>query len=214
MLRFQVHPRLFWQQADPPGGGDPPKADDPPKGDPPVEEEIEGASDKAKSAIKAARQERDTYKQSLTTLQEERDALAKKVTDQEEADRKKADDEAASKGEFEKLATKRTEERDKAVGEVATLKAENDQYKTALESGLKTGWDALPEAVRKLWKGDDDDVLGKYVFMSDPDTVELVTALTEKETARGNGPNPKTTGDGKTDVAAAQKSQQPIYSNF
>lgn len=200
----------MWSTEDPGGGGGGGEPQNPDgKGD--DLDRIEGLGDKGKEAIRKERADAKAARDEAKTLKDERDALLKDKTDREEADAKAREDEAKQKGEFEKLATEREQERDAAKADAKTLKADNDALREAMKAGIEAGWKELPESVRKLGEKQhpEDDVLGRFQFLNDPDTAALVKQLTGKEPPkRGNGGDPKPSGNGSGDDAAAQKAQR------
>lgn len=140
------------------------------------------------------------------TLQSERDEMAKRLDALEKADKKRREDEAAEAGKFEELAQTREQERDSAIQERDALKAENLKLRDTLKAGVEEDWKALPEEVRKVGEKSypEDDVMGRYSFLTDPDTKALVAKIAGNGdgTSRreGNTPPPKprdgaTTGD-------------------
>jgi hypothetical protein len=156
-----------------------------------------------KSAVAKEREARKLAAADAKKAKEERDALLAEKAERETAEAKAAEEAAAKKGEFEALAKKREGERDAAKQEAASLQATLDQYQTALETGLADAWTKLPESVRKLGERlhEENDVLGRFTFLHDPDTQSLVKELSDKaETDRGNGPNPKPGGNGARSV--------------
>lgn len=160
---------------------------------------IDGLGDKGKEAI---RKERVAAKAATDALKETQKKLAdleRDKADRETAEAKAKEAEAAKKGEFEELATKREQERDAAKADATRLTAENDQFRAAMATGVAAGWKDLPEEVRKVGEKQhpEDDVLGRWSFLHDPDTKALVAKLTDKsETKRGNGRDPRPTGAG------------------
>lgn len=143
----------------------------------------------------------------------ERKAAAEKAT----ADAKAAADAAAEQsrkdkeaedakkaGDFEKVETTLKADVEKFKSEATSLQAQLDQYKSAMETGLNEQWAKLPDAVRKLGEKQhgEDDVLGRFAFLHDPDTEALVTELAGKsgETPRGNGRDPRSTGNAARSV--------------
>ena len=146
-------------------------------------------------------------------LQEERDALLKEKADREAADKKRTEKEAEEAGKFQELATTREQERDTAIQERDALKAENQKLRDTIKAGVDEQWKELPEEVRKVGEKahPEDDVMGRYTFLTDADTKALVAKITGDGTGErrreGNGPNPpprqgQGTGDDKA-VAAA-----------
>jgi hypothetical protein len=156
-----------------------------------------------KSAVAKEREARKLAAADAKKAKEERDALLAEKAERETAEAKAAEEAAAKKGEFEALAKKREGERDAAKQEAASLQAQVDQLKTAMEEGLATSWAALPDAVRKQGEEliDEDDVLARFAFIHKPSTQALVKELSTKaEADRGNGPNPKPGGTGARSV--------------
>jgi hypothetical protein len=195
-------------EGDAPDGGNPDtKADD--KSD--DLDKIDGLGDKGKEAIRKEREAAKVARDEAKAMKDERDALQKEKTEREDAAAKAREDEAAKKGEFETLAQQRESERDAAKADAKTLKADNDALREAMKAGLEAGWKDLPESVRKLGEKQhpEDDVLGRWTFLHDPDTAALVKQLAGKEPPkRGNGGDPKPNGTGSVSNEAAQKAQR------
>lgn len=179
------------------GGG---KTDDD-KGDTSKEEkkdddldQIEGLGDKGKAALKIERDARKAAEDREKSIQAERDALLTKERDREDADRKKREKEAADAGKFEELAATRETERDAAVARAETAEAENKKLRDTIKAGVDDDWKKLPDEIRKIGEKShpEDDVLGRYAFITDPDTKALVAKLAgdSTEQRRGNGPVP------------------------
>lgn len=178
---------------------------------------VEGLGDKGKEAIRKERAAAKAAADALKDVQKKLADLEKERDERTAAEAKAKDEEAAKKGEFEQLAAKREAERDEAKAEAATLKAENDQLRTAMAEGIAAGWKALPEAVRKIGEKqhDETDVLGRFQFLHDPDTAALVKELTEKgERKAGNGYSPKSSGDGKVSDEDKRKAQAGLYQRW
>lgn len=178
---------------------------------------IAGLGDAGKEAIRRERAAAKVAADEAKKARDERDALLKEKNDLAAEDQKRKDKEAAESGKWEELATKREGELKSAKDEAASLQAQVDQFKAAMEQGLADAWAKLPEAVRK--QGEElvaeGDILGRFTFMHKPSTQALVKELTDKaETLRGNGKNPKPTGDGKVTSEEASKSQAPLYRRF
>lgn len=128
---------------------------------------------------------------------------AERTAAEESARKKKEIDDAAAKGEFETAKQQLEADLTTAKTEATTLKGENDQLKEAMKAGLEAGWKDLPEEVRKLGEKQhaDDDVLGRWTFLHDPDTKALVAKLTDKgERKAGNGYSPKSNGTGTPEI--------------
>jgi len=138
---------------------------------------------------------------------------ARIAADRAKADRDAADadarkqkdaDDARKAGDFEKVELQLKTDLEGAKNEVTSLKAENDRLKQAMQTGLDAGWSALPDEVRKIGEKQhpDDDVLGRWEFLHDTDTMALVKKLNldQRDVKRGNGPDPKGRGESKPTV--------------
>jgi hypothetical protein len=159
--------------------------------------------DAGKAALKKERDARTAAEKETKRLQ--------KLIDDAAAERAKADEaDAAKRGEFEELAAKREGERDAAKDEAAKLQAENDQLRAAISEQVDAGWKALPKEVADVYPGADDDPLAKLAFLSK--SKSLVEKLTDKTAARGNGADPKGSGDGKPDIKSLITKQQAGFS--
>lgn len=79
-----------------------------------------------------------------------------------------------------------------------------DEALKLLKANVDTQWDELPDAVKKTYTGDEDDVLAKSSHMNLMNPI--IAELAEKEAAQapGNRPNPNP-ADGKFDLEAATK---------
>lgn len=156
-----------------------------------------------KEALKRLGEQRDAARTETQTVKEERDALLKEKTDRAAAETKRKEKEAAEAGKFEELAATRERERDEALTEATSLKAENDQLKAAMTEGLAVRVKGIPESVRDTLNDtfSDDDVLGRWNWLHKPSVLKLITE--KAETARGNGRDPRAgmTSDGKPDAA-------------
>ncbi len=175
-------------------------------------DKIEGLGDKGKEAI---RKERDAAKAAAARAKDAETKLAaleKEKTDRETAEQARKDKEAAESGKWEELATKREGELKSAKDEAAALKGENTQLRTAITGVLDSEWKELPVEVKDAYLGADDDPLAKLAFL--PKGKALAAKLADKETARGNGADPKSRGSGKVADADKQKAQASIYSRF
>lgn len=175
---------------------------------------IEGLGDKGKEAI---RKEREAAKAAATRAKDAETKLAeleKERSEREAADQKKKDEDAAAAGKWEELAVKREGELKSATDEVATLKAENDQYKAAMADGLEAQLKALPDKLRKLLEEavPEDNVLGRWQWLHKPTFQELVKdATAAADPKRGNEGGPKSTGNGKVDDTAARSANATRY---
>lgn len=121
------------------------------------------------------------------------DADAARVAADEEAKQARERDEAAARGEFDKVRAALEADAKAAKDESAALKAENDQLRAAVEAVLADEWKQLPAEVRDAYLGADDDPLAKLAFL--PKAKKLAAKLAERDpAARGNGPDPKPGG--------------------
>lgn len=173
--------------------------------------------DKGKEAIKREREARKAAEDARKAADDELATLRKEKADREAAEQKRKEKEAAEAGKFEELATTRERERDEAKTEVTRLTSEVDQLKAAMASGIATGWKDLPEEVRKLGEKQhaEEDVLGRFRFLNDPDTKALVAKLTgSTEGKAAHGRDPRATGTSKATNEDARKAQAAIYRNF
>ncbi len=173
--------------------------------------------DKGKEAIKREREARKAAEDARKTADDELATLRKEKADREAAEQKRKEKEAAEAGKFEELATTRERERDEAKTELTRLTSEVDQFKAAMTEGIKSGWKDLPDEVRKIGEKQhaEDDVLGRFQFLNDPDTKALVAKLTgSTEGKAAHGRDPKATGPSKPTNEAASKAQAAIYRNF
>lgn len=178
---------------------------------------VEGLNDNGKDALRRLKEQREAARKEAADTKAERDALLKEKTDRDAAEQARKDKEAAESGKWEELATKREGELKSAKDEGAALKAENDQLREAMKTGTESGWKDLPDPVRKLGEKQhpEDDVLGRWTFLHDPDTTALVKELTSRgDTARGNGADPKSRGSGKVTDEAKKQAQAGLYSRF
>jgi hypothetical protein len=132
------------------------------------------------------------------------DAERQRLHDESEADA------AKKRGDFEKVETKLRADLTSATETATTLRAENDAYKTAMEEAIAGQWDDMPEIVRDLYRGDEDDVLGRFAYMTDPKTVKHIKQLakdaTKKETGMTGTPRPNGSTTGVDDEAARRAS--------
>ncbi len=179
-------------------------------------DKVEGLGDQGKEAIRKEREAAKAAADEAKAAKAERDALLKEKAEREAAESKAREEEAARKGEFETLAQKREAERDEAKAELTRLTGEVDQFKAAMAEGIKSGWKDLPDEVRKLGEKyhAEDDVLGRFRFLNDPDTKALVARHAPDGQKAAHGRDPKATGTSKPTNEDARKAQAPIYRNF
>ena len=129
----------------------------------------------------------------------------------------KADADAKAKGDFEAVETGLRADLKTAQDEATAAKAENDQLREAMKSGIEAGWKELPAEVRAIGEKShpEGDVLGRWAFLHDADTQALVKKLTGAADARrGNEGGPKGNGSGKLADEDKSKAQRPMYARF
>lgn len=176
-----------------------------------VEQDPEDVSG-LKSAIAKERDARKAAAAEAAKAKEERDALLAEKREREAAEVKRKEAEAKEAGKFQELAEAREKERDDAKTEAAALKAENDQYKAAVEKVLTDEWKALPAEAIEAYEaagGKDDDPLGKLGFL--PAGKKIAAKLAAADPKRGNEGGPKSTGNGKVDDTAARSANATRY---
>lgn len=130
-----------------------------------------------------------------------------KAAEKELADRKAADDaakeEAARKnGEFESLATSLKSERDELKTKLDAAEQRATRLQEAVDGFVKAEWEAIPQDVRDLYTGADDDPLAKLAFV--PKAKKLADKLGGGGKAQSKGVNtadPKS-GGGATGTKA------------
>ena len=165
-------------------------------------DKVEGLGDQGKEAIRKEREAAKAAAQEAKAAKAERDALLKEKAEREAAEAKAREEEAAKKGEFEELATARERERDAAKAEAKTLAEENTELKAAMAEGIKSGWKELPDVVRKVGEKQhpEDDVLGRFQFLNDPDIKAWVAQANGPEGKAAHGRDPKATGAAKPEL--------------
>lgn len=145
-------------------------------------------------------------------LDRERRKLAKELRDEitseitEEARRKEAEEQ----GDYKKLLDDLQPKYDTAVTDLEAAQQRLDMALKVVNDSLAATWDTVPEEVRDLYDGADDDALARQAFLAKPATQKLIERLTEKAHTPGNGPNPKPS-DGKRDIKAAEDRSRPRY---
>lgn len=161
--------------------------------------------DGGKAALDAERVARKAAERDLKALREQIAASDAETKARDEAD-------AAKRGEWEQLATKREGERDAARSEATTLKAENDQLRAAIAGVLDSEWKALPSEVRDAYLGGEDDPLAKLAFL--PKGKTLAAKLAGTTPARGAGVDPRPNGAAKPHDADGQRAARAMLRNF
>ena len=115
--------------------------------------------------------------------------------------KRKADEATANQklieaGEFDKVRQSLESERDAATTERDSLKSRLETALTLIGATVDQEWKAAPEAVTKLYKGEDTDVLAKRQHLADH--VDIIAALIgkqdERKQAAGFGRTPKPNG--------------------
>lgn len=134
---------------------------------------------------------------------ERRDAAAKAKADadaaraaaDEQARKDREADDAKKRGDFEAVETRLKTDAQTAKDEATALRAENDRLRAAMKAGVDAQWGALPDVIRGPAARylAEDDVLGRWEFLNDPETRKHADAAT-RDAARGNGPDPKPGG--------------------
>jgi len=161
-------------------------------------EDNKDLGDAGKEAIRKERAAAKAAADRAKAAEAERDALKAEKADREAANAKAQEEEAAKKGEFEALAKKREQERDAAKSEATSLKAENDQLRTAIAAVIDAEWKDLPKEVQEVYLGADEDPIAKLAFL--PKGKALAAKLSGKADINpGNGRNPKS-GGGTTEL--------------
>lgn len=176
-------------QSDPPGpSGNPPAT---PPADPPKPEEVmfdEKQQKKVNDLIAAARKkaEEDTAAKLIA------DAEAKKKADDEQRER----DEAAKRGDFDKVRTE-------LEGKVTTIEGERDSLKTRVETLEKLASDRLtalladiPKEIAELGPDESTPIEKRLEWAEKAAKAAGVTA----PKSPGNGPNPPPAGNGKPEI--------------
>jgi chromosome segregation ATPase len=179
-----------------------------------TEPEPEGLSDAGKAALKAERQKARDAEKALKAHQAELDALRKEKADAAAAKAQADEEEARRKGEFEQIATKRSEELKTATGERDTYKAQLDALVTAIKPEVDARWKGLPDEVTELYEGGDDDILAKRAHIAKHQ--KLIDRLGEQDDAAKDRhrtpmtprPNPNAQNGLDTD---ARREQSSIY---
>ena len=180
----------FLQEPDSPAGGDGTIAgSDPPN---------PGGTGETKAAVVFTPEQQRVFNEAVAREKREaREAAERKFRDEAAAAEQKRKDEAAAEaakaaGKFDEVEGKLKGDLQTVTGERDSLKAENDRLREAMKSGIEARWGEVPEKVRKIYKGSEDDVLARWEFLHDADIADLVKTLAgeTKETPRGNGAAP------------------------
>ena len=192
-LFFSLLPVLMLQSTPP--EGDP--SSDSPSGDPPAPDPEPEDVSGLKSALEKERTKRKQYEADLKAARDAQTELDRLKADAQ----KKADEEAAEQGKFKDLLDKRDADLKIANDSLTTLQERLDEALAAITADVDSRWKDVPDEVRELYEGDDDDVLAKRKHLTR--SAKLIARLTEtKEPARGNGPGPKAGGPPKIDTKA------------
>lgn len=132
------------------------------------------------------------------------EAAIQTTREQEEADRKRAADEA--KGDYETAKKAISDERDGFKTRAEQAEAERDAFRDLVTKDVEAAWDKLPEEIREAYDGEDDDVLAKKRHMRR--MAKVIEKLTAEEAKPGNGPNPKPAGNTKPEIPSALPKQR------
>lgn len=159
-------------------------------------------NESGKAVLRAERAAKREAERKAADLQTQLDAANEKERQREAAEQTARDEEARKKGEFETLAQTREQERDTAIGERDAAREQIKKLEDTLKAGLAEQWAALPEEVRKIGEKAHpaDDILGRYGWLTDPDTKALVAKIEGTGTGarrEGNGPVPPPRNDGR-----------------
>lgn len=135
--------------------------------------------------------------------------------------RKDAETEASKKaGKFEEVETQLRSEIEAEKANAKTAKEELTTANERIEAlnaailvDLKPRWDALPEEVRDLFQGDENDSLAKLEYLN-KDSVKKLANVNGNSGNRTNPPNPKNGDSSRTDAEAARVSQGMVYKNY
>lgn len=155
----------------------------------------------------------DAGKEALRKERERAKAAEKKARDSERElaalkaeQQKRKDTEAAEQGRWKELADQREADLATVTTERDTLQTRLDEALQALADDVTAQWKAIPDEVKDLYEGDDDDVLAKRKHLTK--SAKLIARLTEAKTPpRGNGGDPKPGGK-KTEVKSPLKRNQ------
>lgn len=144
------------------------------------------------------------------------DAKAEADAAAEQARKDKEAEDAKKAGDFEKVESTLKADLDAARTEATSLKGENDQLREAMKAGVDAQWKDLPPALQLAGKViAEDDVLGRWNFLNDPDVVKQV-----KDAEANAGPkaphnrDPKANGTSNATNEDARKAQASLYRNF
>lgn len=159
-------------------------------------EEEKGLNDAGKAALQKERDARKAAAKEAAEAKAELETLRKAKADADAAKAQAEEDEAKRNGEFEQLATKRAEELQAVTGERDSLKSRLETALTLIGATVDQEWKAAPDAVTKLYKGEDTDVLAKRQHLADH--ADIIAALIgkqdERKQAAGFGRTPKPNG--------------------
>lgn len=158
---FRVPPRMYFDVEDTDASKAEREAAEASKADP----DLEGLGDKGKATLERIRGERDAEKQRAKTLQDERDALKKKVDAAEKREADEQEEAAKKKGEFEQLAEKRGTELATAKQTIEELTAQVERMRAAIDASIEADWKALPKEVADLFSGAEDDTIAKMEWL-------------------------------------------------
>lgn len=183
MFRTQAVPRMFYS-ADNDGAG----------GSSPAPEAYPGDVGGSPAKPIMTEEELTAYKADLRRnlladvrrqVREEEDAAAKKARQERE------EAEAKARGDFEVVENQLRVDLASAEEEAQKLRETNQRFTDVVNRMLEDQWNPLPEEIREMYTGADDDVLAKLDFL--PRARRLVERFTSSSETppplRGNGPD-------------------------
>ena len=161
----------------------------------------EGLNDAGKAALKAERQKARDAEKAWKAGQAELEQLRKEKADAAAAKALADEEEAKRKGEFEELATKRSEELKTVASERDDYKSRFDKVIEAIKPSVDEQWKTLPEEVKELYEGADDDVMAMQSHITrHKKLIDRLTANQEQaKQAAGFGRTPTPQGTKQED---------------
>jgi len=194
-------PTRLFLRADGVGGGGPGTSSDSAERDKDLDL-IEGLGDKGKAAIKAERDARAEAERKLNDLSATVTDLQKEKQKREADEAKAREQQIKDAGQYQELAETLEKKLADATTELETLRTENTRFKEVMSETLKEQWGTLPDPIQRLWKGDEEDILGKYDYLNDKDVREAASKMTERpRPPGGSAPNPPAGSDVEKSVA-------------
>lgn len=130
-------------------------------------------------------------------------ADAKSETDAaaEQSRKDKEAEDARKAGDFEKVETTLKNDLETAKGEVKTLTEQNQALRDAMKTGVEAQWKELPASLQVAGKFiGEDDILARWNYLHDADVQKQIAEANKADPKRGNGRDPKSTGDGNVEI--------------